>query len=370
MSLITSLIALSTNALLIIAGLFGIGFLIGFHELGHFIFCKIFRVHTPSFSIGMGPRLWTKKIGDTIFTLSAIPLGGYVEIAGTEEVGQGEQKYAQSRDQYSFAVKPYWQKLLIMAGGILFNMVFTYVTFIALFMTGIPKTPIVYPMNAKPIIRTILPNTAAAKSALQTGDEIISIGNTSIHGNTALLLQKIRELANKKSTVTIERTGAQKSIDITIGTNHINKLGSLGVVFEQKNIKPQSFTNAIKQGISATHLSVWRIWQTIKVIFTQKRVDSVGGPLQVIAETIKGARKGLKIFFAFLAFISVNLAILNVLPLPIFDGGQILFFSIEAIIRRPLLEKGKLIIHYICWIGIMLLIAYLSIKDIWRIFGW
>ena len=88
-------------------GICGIGFLIGFHELGHFIFCKIFKIRTPSFSIGMGPQIIKKEIGGTEFSLSSIPLGGYVEIAGMAEVAQGEQKEAKRSDKHSFNAKPY-----------------------------------------------------------------------------------------------------------------------------------------------------------------------------------------------------------------------------------------------------------------------
>ena len=119
---ILSYITLSSHKIFIVfLGLLGLGFLIGLHELGHFLFCKLFRVSTPSFSIGFGPRIFSKKIGETTFSLSAIPVGGYVEIAGMAEVAQGEQKEASRKDEYSFASKPYYQKVLIMSGGILFN---------------------------------------------------------------------------------------------------------------------------------------------------------------------------------------------------------------------------------------------------------
>ena len=103
-------LALLHHLSLIIVGIAGIGFLIGFHELGHFVFCKLFRIRTPSFSIGMGPRIIKKKIGETEFALSLLPLGGYVEIAGAAEMGQGDQKDAQSTDAHSFSSKPYYQK--------------------------------------------------------------------------------------------------------------------------------------------------------------------------------------------------------------------------------------------------------------------
>ena len=134
--------ALITSLPFFIAGGLGFGFLVGFHELGHFLFCKLFGVKTPSFSIGFGPQLLKKKIGDTVFTLSAIPFGGYVEIAGSEEPGQGEQKESKSLAPDSFAVKPYYQKMLIIAGGILFNLIFAYAAVILVMAIGAPETPL------------------------------------------------------------------------------------------------------------------------------------------------------------------------------------------------------------------------------------
>ena len=124
-----SLVSLPQSFFFLIIGILGISFLIAFHELGHFLFCKLFNIHTPSFSIGFGPRLISKKIGSTEFKISVIPLGGYVEIAGSAEPGQGKQKDANRMDEQSFAIKPFWQKFLVMIGGILFNMAFAYFTF-------------------------------------------------------------------------------------------------------------------------------------------------------------------------------------------------------------------------------------------------
>ena len=114
---------------LIILALFGLGFVIAFHELGHLLTAKLFNVLAPSFSIGFGPRIFQKKFGETTYALSAIPLGGYVELAGSAEMGQGEQTHAHDTSDRSFAAIPYWQKLLIMLGGIGFNIFFAYIAF-------------------------------------------------------------------------------------------------------------------------------------------------------------------------------------------------------------------------------------------------
>ena len=107
----TQLIITFQQLFFILLGFFGMGFLIGFHELGHFLFAKLFNIRVPSFSLGFGPVIINKQIGETDFCLSAIPFGGYVEIAGAAEVGQGEQKEAFATDERSFAAKPFYQKL-------------------------------------------------------------------------------------------------------------------------------------------------------------------------------------------------------------------------------------------------------------------
>ena len=129
----------TTKLIPFVYALIGFGLLISIHELGHFIFCKIFKIHTPTFSIGMGPTIFQKQIGTTLFKLSAIPFGGYVEIAGMAEVGQGEQKHAKDTSPNSFCNKSYWQKFLVLMGGIIFNLFFAYLTFSILLITGMPQ---------------------------------------------------------------------------------------------------------------------------------------------------------------------------------------------------------------------------------------
>lgn len=371
MTMVQPILALAQNIFFIFAGLAGVGFLIGFHELGHFVFCKLFNIHTPSFSIGFGPRIFTKKIGDTVFALSAIPLGGYVEIAGAAEVGQGEQKEAHRHDERSFAKKPYYQKMLVMSGGILFNMIFAYITLIVLFATGVPKTLLLYPKNATTTIKAIIPDGAAQKAQLQPGDVILAVNNKPINNNPLELLQELEPRADKPTTIQIQRDNQTLSVDITPGSRDIgNKvIGTLGVEFDLIDLPARPLGQAISEGIDTTNQLIRNTFSAFKSMFTRKSMNGVGGPLMVIQQTIQGAQKGFKIFMLLLAFISVNLAVLNVLPIPIMDGGQALFYTIEALIRRPLNENVRLYIHYACWLGIVVLAIYLTIHDIGAIFG-
>lgn len=362
------LVAVFQQFFFILLGFLGMGFLIGFHELGHFLFAKLFKIRVPSFSLGFGPRLFTKKIGETEFCLSAIPFGGYVEIAGAAEVGQGDQKDAFATDKNSFAVKPYYQKLLVMLGGILFNLFFAYCIMILLFATGIPKTPL---MPNQQIISIVHPDSAAANGDLRIGDRIVSINEEKIGNNLQQIQQIIQPLALKQATVVVERDGQLMTKTIIIGSKEVESatIGILGVEFDFLPTPPHSLIDAIKLGIAACNKWIMDTINGFTLLFSKTGVKKIGGPIMIIAMTVKSAAAGWQIYLLLLALISINLAVLNLIPLPILDGGQILFYSIEAIIRRPIPHKVREYIHIATAILFMILFIYLSINDINRIFS-
>jgi regulator of sigma E protease len=354
---------LSQTLFFIATGIVGVGFLIAFHELGHFFFCKLFDVKTPAFSIGFGPQLLKKQIGETEFSIAAIPLGGYVQMeSGSSETGI-------STDPRSFNAKPYWQKLLVMCGGIGFNLIFAYLVLTILAFTGVPKTLLLYPKNATATVDIILPNSAAELAGLQKGDIIRTINNEQIDGDVTKLLDTIKPLANQKVRIGIERQNSPQEVLATLGEKEIGteSVGSLGVIFELQATPGLSIVDAIKQGIALTNKIIANTIDGFASIVRQKDMSQVGGPLMIISMTTSVAAQGLKILLLFLAVISVNLAILNIIPLPIFDGGQILFYTIEAIIRRPLPERVREYIHIGSWLCLMVLVIYLTGKDIARI---
>lgn len=368
MDLFGTAISMAYNAFSIIIALFGIGFLIGFHEFGHFIFCKFFGIKTPTFSIGFGPVLFQRHIWGTDFTLSAIPLGGFVEIAGAAEVGQGEQKDAYSTEKDSFAVKPYYQKFLVMTGGILCNLLFAYCAFIILSLIGIPRTPLM-PTQTKTVIESIELESPAAQAGLTKGDKIIQINGKDVADNIHALIETIQPLAHKDATIGYERNGVREEVLVSIGQRKdAEHMGSIGVsAFEIQEMPPLSFFDAIRQGIQLTNDWIVRTFTGIIGIFRKADVKNVGGPVVIISMLTKGATTSFSIFLILLAIISINLAILNLIPLPILDGGQLLFYTIEAIIGRPLNTKVREYIHIASWLLVMGLVLYLTIFDVARI---
>lgn len=369
MTLCCSLISLVHNLLALVIGIIGLGVLVAIHELGHFLFCKLFNVHTPSFSIGFGPALISKKIGDTQFSLSAIPFGGYVEIAGNEEVGQGEQKAAKSRDDRSIANKPYWQKLCIMCGGIFANLIFAYLALVFLFLMGVPESKFFYPKNATTTLETLLPTGPASKAGLKAGDRILAVNNIPTQEKAENLITLLRGKAKTSVQLTIQRAQETLTIPVVLEESPLEKgLGMLRVDFISKALPPSSFLGAFSGAFWATYRMFTGTFAVFGYMFQKRTTEGVGGPIMIIATMVQEAQKGFGILLFLLAFISVNLAALNLIPLPILDGGQAVELTIEAIIRRPLPQRARIVVHYACWILVFGFILYLSYKDILHIF--
>jgi len=344
--------------LLIAASIISLGILVAIHEFGHFFFAKLFGVRTPSFSIGMGgPVLWSKKIGDTQFQISAIPFGGYLEIAGLAEVGQGEQQDALATDSGSFQVKPYWQKVLIMSGGVLFNFLTAVIVFIGLFYAGMPKTPFYGAETARPVINKTVDGSIARQLNLQPGDEILAIDNINTP-NIMLLIKTLQQHANQPITVQVKR--AEQLIPFTAT---LDKTGRLGIEFKAEYFPRYGFFESIQQAITATGTIIYGVWSAVVAIFTKHAINNISSPLLIVSYFVTNAEQGLALILCFLAFISINLAIFNLIPLPIADGGQIVFITIETIIGRQIPEKVRYGIHVATWILVMALTAYLVAKD-------
>lgn len=338
----------------------GFGFLVGFHELGHFLFCKLFGVRTPSFSIGFGPRIFQKKIGDTVFTLSAIPGGGYVEIAGADEPGQGSQLERASMAPDSFAIKPYYQKMLIIAGGILFNLIFAYTAVILTLALGAPETPLLSPLNFSGHIEKITEDMPAQAADLQVGDTITALTDgTHTHIGTDVL-GALRANVGKSITLTVHRDQQELQVPVTLDAK------GLGVEFALNPVKAETILQAVTLGVQQVNFWIYSIGNAVYSLFTQGTLKGVGGPVSVMSAMVKGAQAGFTVFILFLAFISVNLAVMNVIPLPVFDGGQALTYTIEALMGRPLPETVRNYIAYGTWILLIVFMVWITGQDILR----
>jgi regulator of sigma E protease len=369
----------ATGALFI--GIIAINFIIAFHELGHWLFCKLFGIRTPSFSIGFGPRLISKKIGSTLFAFSAIPFGGYVEIAGSEEIGQGDQLDAKANDKDSINHKPYWQKLCVMLGGIFFNCILAFAIFVCLWQTGIPKTTFFSTLTA-PIIDSVQPGSPAELAGLSKGQRITKFNNQPIN-TIQELANLIKENKNKKIAIT-KASLVQKcsivgkcteeeeiqTVEITLDVHPENSSwGYLGAQYQlPDSLKSNSFIDSLTK---SWHMVSYIFKGTLQGLFhsiSKKSTAGMGGPLRLFSDATEQIYRGFSHLLLLMANISLGLAVINLMPLPVFDGGQVVTFSIEALIGKSLPEKARYLIHLITALILIAFLLYLSFKDSLHIF--
>jgi regulator of sigma E protease len=361
-----------------ILALIGFGFLIAFHELGHYLMCKLFGIHTPTFSIGFGPTLISRTIGDTNFRLAPIPLGGYCEIAGFHEPGQGEQGHAHDTSDRSFSSKPYWQKFLVLTGGIMFNLFFAYATFTGFYFFGTPQE------KASIVIHEVEKGSAAEKGGLLKKDIVIKINDHTLATTpkvlsqqlSTLLLPEIRNHAHEAITLTIIRNGEHQERAIMLESKQVDNqtIGSLGALFglnieiEEGAYQRFGFLTSIKMGIERTHGYIAQVVGFLRSMVSERTLKGAGGPIMMLSTSFSVAQQSISLLLIFLAIISINLAVLNILPLGALDGGQLLIVTIESITRRRVPESIKLSVLVTFWLFFLGLTLVLSYRDIKALF--
>lgn len=340
------------------------GFLIFIHELGHFIFAKLSNVKVLKFSLGFGPKIIGRRIGETEYLISAVPLGGYVKMLGEDP----EEEIENSDKERSYKNQPVHRRASIVFAGPVFNLLTAVVIFFFISMIGIP-TPL-------PIVGEIMAS-APAEGLLLKGDRIIEINSKPIK-YWPEMSEIIHKSPGKTLKMTVQRDSELIHISIVPEKKTVKnifgedeEIGLIGIKSSGETVKvKENMPNAIKNAFLKTwDISVLTVVGIIKLIQRIIPADTIGGPILIFQVAEKQAKAGALNFFAFAALISINLAILNLLPIPVLDGGHLLFLGIEAIRRRPLSEKTIAIAHRIGIVFIISLMAFAMYNDIFRLFN-
>ena len=343
-------------ALIIILGL-----LVLIHEFGHFIFAKKSGVHIYEFSIGMGPVLF-KKIGkkDGIqYSIRAFPIGGYVQMAG--EVAEDDKKIA--KDKFMCNKKP-WQRFLILVAGVTFNFL---TAFILLFLSAL-----IWGSSAiKPIVGEVLDNYPVAQAGIAKGDKIIAI-----NGHKVRTWDKAQILLNLKNKndyyiFKIEKpTKEIKEYKITPVTEKDEK-GNERKVFGVKidDTKEYGLISSIKYSVIKFGAVIDSMAVVIINLFTGNlSLSALSGPVGIYGVVGASLSSGIQSVIYLIAFLSINLGFINILPFPAFDGGRILFLIIEKIKGKPVNSKVENMFHTIGFILLMILMIYITLQDILKLF--
>ena len=324
----------------ILAFLAVIGPLVFVHEMGHYLVARWCGVKAETFSIGFGPELfaWVDRRG-TRWRVAALPLGGYVRFAGDmNAVSQTDPAWlslpAAERAQ-TFPAKPVWQRAAIVAAGPLINLVF------AVLLLGGLAVANGEPVN-DPVVGAVMKGSAAEAAGLQPGDRIIRIMGRDID-NFRDIASIVTLRPAELLPYVIEREGGRIDMNIAAGTRieedrfgNIYRIGQLGIAGGALRLEPVPVWKApavgFRQAVDLTRTAFDGMGQ----IFTGRRsVKELGGPLKIADISGQAAALGVSSFLFFMALISINLGLINLLPIPILDGGHLLFYGIEAVQRRP-----------------------------------
>lgn len=341
-----------------------VGVIVTLHELGHFLAARLTGMRVNKFSIGFPPRLYTRKIGDTEFSVSWIPLGGYVQIAGmVDESMDEENKPTGAPDE--FMSKPAWAKIFVLSAGVLMNYLTAFVIMTILTLAvGIAKVE-------STAIGDVLPDMPAQQCGVMEGDEIVAVSGVSTP-TWEKVVETIRT-AGDTVALTLRKVSTGEIVDVRIPTQLTQQEGDarrvIGIT-PQVTFRPAGIFEALGRGVRFCYGTTGGIISFLGDLFTgRSSVSQLAGPLGVAQLSGESARQGATAFLFFIAYVSVSIGFLNILPLPVLDGGHIVYVLIESVIRRPIPSRIKLWIQQVGVGLLILLVLFVSYHDILRIFS-
>jgi regulator of sigma E protease len=347
----------------IAAAVIGLGLLIVFHEFGHFLLAKLSGVGVLTFSVGFGPKLWVIKKGETEYALSAFPLGGYVKMVGEDP----DEEVQQADIEKSFAHKSLLKRVAIVVAGPGFNLLLAVFLFMVVFtFYGVPM------MSTQ--VSGVEKGSPAERAGIVKGDRIVAIDGDAVK-EWEELSQKIKGSGGRALNLQIRRGDETKNVTVQPtqkeGRNIFGErkddwiIGIGSQVSIEKGNPGLAIVKAVYQTYDYAKLTLMAFY---KMILGDVSPRNIGGPILIAQMAGQQAQEGLGSFLAFLAVLSINLGVLNLLPVPVLDGGHLLFFLVEAVIRKPVAVKYREVAQQVGICLLALLMVYAFYNDIVRFF--
>ena len=325
------------------------------HEFGHFFFSKLFGVHVYEFSIGMGPKIWShkrqNKKDETVYSVRAIPIGGYVQLAGEgldEDKKLPKEKLLQN--------KPVWQRFLIMFFGAGNNFILALVV---LFFLGL----IIGSPSTSNVIPSVIDGSPAQLAGIMANDKITKINGNKI--KTLDDLQLYLAISEGETEIEVDRNGVKQTFKVVplTGEEKTNAGYSFGITFN--NTYEKGVGSALKYAFTKFRAIIRQMILTIKELFKGTiSVTNLSGPVGIYSVVDQTKDSGFANLFYLLALLSINVGFINLIPFPAFDGGRILFLIIEKIKGKTIKAETENLIHNIGFFILIGLIVFVTINDI------
>ncbi len=348
----------------VLATIIVLGVLVFVHELGHFLMAKLFGVRVDAFSLGFPPKLLHKKIGDTDYRLSVVPLGGYVKLFGENP----KDEVPPELQPVSFSHHPLWHRFLIVLAGPAFNLIFAALALSLVFtFSGIPY------LTTE--IGGVKEGSPAAQAGLQKGDQILSVEGQAV-SRWEDLSAKIRQNGEKPLTLSVRRGDRDFQVQVTpqrMETADIFGAKVSAVIIgissgDTPAVEQVGPIQALTLGVVYTGRLTWLTVESLyKLVAREVPLKSIGGPILIAQMAGKQAEMGVTYLVQFMAALSINLFLINLLPIPVLDGGHLFFFTLEAILGKPLPLQHREMAQ---GLGLMLILALMILvfyQDILRL---
>lgn len=357
----------------IVAFLLILTILVLIHELGHFLTAKFFGIKVEEFGFGFPPRAWGKKIGETLYSVNWLPIGGFVKLYGEDEAGGGSLKNSDSLEKIkdtkrAFFARSITQRFLVVFAGVFMNFLLAGILLTYLVAAlGIPTA------GKQVLVVEVLKNTPAAQAGIQKGDQIATVDNIQITAPENLIAYT-RSHEGKKIALTIFTNKKQQKTIVLIPRLHFPpNEGAMGIAIGTNVIVThypwyQAPFVGFQQAFGQSWMIIAGLWQLLVQLFVHRTIpQGLAGPVGIAQITGQFVAMGFNAVLSLLALLSLNLAVLNILPIPALDGGRLFFILIEGITRRKVSPKIEGYIHMVGMIFLLILIVLITFHDIMRI---
>lgn len=352
----------------------GISVLILIHEFGHFLVAKKIGLLVEEFGIGFPPRLLSKKIGETVYSINVLPFGGFVKIYGenpnvppredgphrSEEgvinlPADGAKSENESRAFYSASAS---RRIIVLVAGVAMNFILGWFTISAIFMIGVPSSL---------VITNVMSESPAALAGFQLGDQLIDFKKS------VDFIGFVEENKGKEIQLDFIRNGEKLSLAVMPRLMPPAGEGALGIAFAEAGLEKQSlflsFWEGIKASLGMVVMIAVSLFQLLLSLFTEGRIlEGFVGPIGIFSVANQAAGLGLVYLFQLLALISFNLFVLNLLPFPALDGGRIFFVFLEKIKGRPLSPNFERSANAIGFLVLLFLMIAITVRDLIKLF--
>lgn len=341
------------------------------HELGHFVVAKWNGIKVEEFGFGIPPRLFGIRIGETLYSLNWLPFGGFVKVYGEELADVKDSEISAADRKRSFAHKKPWQKLAVLVAGVTLNFILGWAIVSYLFTKGVPVP------SENVVVQAVSEKSPAADAGLQKGDMILNASGADNKdvvvkesGDVSKLAQKN---AGKTLLLTIKRGEKEFETSIIPRVNPPKGQGALGVVISNYTIKKYSYIEAPVYGLvesaKITGIIAKELGKTlVRFVTFQKQEAEIAGPVGIAQLTSEAAKQGMDPLLQLIGLLSLNLAVLNILPFPALDGGRVVFVLYEWITRKKVNAKFEQRLNFAGFALLISLLILVTINDIVKLF--